>query len=190
MIYPIRLYGDPILRSHALPVRDFGEIAEIAQSMFATMVEAGGVGLAGPQVGLRQRIFVVLEYDFDDKGAPIDPPKAKHVFVNPKITASSGEELGEEGCLSLPGIYSERVPRALQITVEYQDETGTSRSLDAEGYFARAIQHEYDHLDGVLFFDRLSRSERQAFLEEHHNELAEFQRRSRILARESAVKFR
>lgn len=190
MIYPIRLYGDPILRSHALPVRDFSEIAEIARNMFATMVEAGGVGLAGPQVGLRQRIFVVFEYDFDENGAPIDPPKAKHVFVNPKITSRAGEELGEEGCLSLPGVYSERVPRSLQITLQYQDEAGTVRSLNAEGYFARAIQHEYDHLDGVLFFDRLPRDERRAFLDEHHDELAELQRRSRILARESTVKSR
>ena len=112
-----------------------------------------GVGLAANQVGVLQRIAVVE--------VPVDEhTQAQWMLVNPVITSRSGSEVGEEGCLSIPGIY-EDVARSFQITVRALDDSGVPHELEAEGYAARAVQHEIDHLDGVLFIDRLSPLKRQ-----------------------------
>lgn len=191
MVYPIRLIGDPILKKRALEVQDFANIPQIAHSMFETMFEARGVGLAGPQVGLGLRLFVFAEYheqEDQEEGAE-EPPleaivKQKWVVVNPHVTARSGQELGTEGCLSLPGLYHEEVPRSEWIKLEYQDEHGAAHTLEAEGYLARVIQHELDHLDGVFYFERLGKEDKALFLAEHATEIKEFKRQAKALLKE------
>jgi len=183
-ILPIRLYGDPILKKKALSVQDFSGIPQLAQNMFETMFEARGVGLAAPQVGIPKRMFVVAEYQEteDEEGKEADlksQVRQLYVFVNPVITFRSGNQVGTEGCLSLPGLYNDEVPRELQIKVEYQDKRGEKKELEAEGYLARVIQHELDHLDGTLFFQRLPLPLKQQFLDEHREDLADFQRQAK-----------
>ncbi len=188
-VLPIRLYGDPILRKKALPVTDFREIPRLAENMLETMFEAGGVGLAGPQVGLQKRIFVAALYHDEPEEEEEQKPlksRVKEVFVmvNPRVTFAEGEALGTEGCLSIPGLYADEVPRKFAVRVEYQDEHGTPRVLEAEDYLARIIQHEFDHLEGVLFFDRLPPAARRAFMEEHRAKLAEMQRQAKAFLKE------
>ena len=145
----IRTYGDKVLRGRNEKVKEFGpELKPLFEDMHETMMEAKGVGLAAPQVGVAKQIAIVNPEPEDEK---------KLIrMVNPRIIASSNEtERIEEGCLSVPGVRGE-VVRALKITVAFQDESGTERMLEAEGMLARIIQHELDHLNGVLFVDRLS----------------------------------
>jgi len=127
MIYPIRLYGDPVLRRRARPVQDFSGIKKLAEDMLETMFEARGVGLAAPQIGLSERLFVAVEYADEPEGEerPLrDLVRQVYVVANPVIIHREGEVEGLEGCLSLPGLYAEEVPRAERIRVEYQDEEG------------------------------------------------------------------
>jgi len=153
-VRPVRIYGDPVLRQKAVEVVGFDEVLQrLAADLRDTMRAYRGVGLAANQVGVLQRIAVV-EVPVDDE------TQAQWTLVNPIIVARSGSEVGEEGCLSIPGIY-EDVARSFGITVRALDETGAPFELEAEGYAARAIQHEIDHLDGVLFIDRLSPLKRQ-----------------------------
>ncbi|TFU15774.1 MULTISPECIES: peptide deformylase [Thermus] len=187
MIYPIRLYGDPVLRRRARPVQDFSGIKKLAEDMLETMFEARGVGLAAPQIGLSERLFVAVEYADEPEGEerPLrDLVRQVYVVANPVITHREGEVEGLEGCLSLPGLYAEEVPRAERIRVEYQDEEGRPRALELEGYMARVFQHEMDHLDGILFFERLPKAKREAFLEENRAELARMQKEARALLKE------
>lgn len=187
MIYPIRLYGDPVLRRKALPVEDFSGLKKLAEDMLETMFEARGVGLAAPQIGLSQRLFVAVEYADEPEGEerPLrDLVRRVYVVANPVLLHQEGRVEGTEGCLSLPGLYSEEVPRAERIRVAYQDEEGQERTLELEGYMARVFQHEMDHLDGVLFFERLPRAKREAFLEENRAELARIQKEARALLKE------
>ncbi|WP_243089313.1 peptide deformylase [Thermus neutrinimicus] len=187
MIYPIRLYGDPVLRKKARPVQDFAGLKKLAEDMLETMFEARGVGLAAPQIGLSQRLFVAVEYADEPEGEerPLrDLVRRIYVVANPVITHREGEVEGMEGCLSLPGLYSEEVPRAERIRVEYQDEEGRPRALELEGYMARVFQHEMDHLDGILFFERLPKAKREAFLEENRAELARMQKEAKALLKE------
>ncbi|TBH17516.1 peptide deformylase [Thermus thermamylovorans] len=187
MIYPIRLYGDPVLRRRARPVQDFSGIKRLAEDMLETMLEARGVGLAAPQIGISQRLFVAVEYAEEPEGEerPLrDLVRRVHVVVNPVLLHQEGEVEGLEGCLSLPGLYAEEVPRAERLRVEYQDEEGRPRVLELEGYMARVFQHEIDHLDGLLFFDRLPKARREAFLEENRAELARIQKEARALLKE------
>ncbi|MFN4232273.1 peptide deformylase [Thermus sp.] len=187
MIYPIRLYGDPVLRKKARPVQDFAGLKKLAEDMLETMFEARGVGLAAPQIGLSQRLFVAVEYADEPEGEerPLrDLVRRIYVVANPVITHRVGEVEGMEGCLSLPGLYSEEVPRAERIRVEYQDEEGRPRALELEGYMARVFQHEVDHLDGILFFERLPKAKREAFLEENRAELARMQKEAKALLKE------
>lgn len=107
-----------------------------------------------------------------------------HVVANPVLLHGEGEVEGLEGCLSLPGLYSEEVPRAERIRVAYQDEEGRERTLELEGYMARVFQHEMDHLDGILFFERLPKAKREAFLEENRAELARMQREAKAFLKE------
>ncbi len=194
-LLPIRLYGDPVLRKKALPVGEFSGLDELAENMVETMLEYGGVGLAAPQVGLARRLFIAAEYALEEEEAeaeederPRSVLKNLYVMVNPRITYRAGEQVGTEGCLSIPGVYSDDVPRDLQIRVEYQDVSGQPRELEAEGYLARVIQHELDHLEGILFFDRLPAELRRDFLSEHRGELAEMQRQAKAFLRELKAK--
>ena len=190
-VLPIRLYGDPILRKKARPVTDFSEIPRLAENMLETMFEAGGVGLAGPQVGEAKRIFVAALYqdlpEEEEERVPLkNRVKETFVMVNPRITFAEGEQVGTEGCLSLPGLYSDDVPRKFRVRLEYQDEYGNPKVLEAEDYLARIVQHELDHLEGILFFDRLPPSLRKQFLEENRAELARMQREAKAFLRELA----
>jgi len=148
----LRFYGDPILREQVPPVEDFDEtLFEEASAMVETMVRERGIGLAGPQVGLRKRLIIALEMeDVDDEDAePL-------VLVNPEVLERSREAwVLEEGCLSIPGVNGE-VTRALTATVRYQDVEGAEHTVEAKGMFARILLHEIDHLNGRLFIDYLS----------------------------------
>lgn len=150
----VRVYGDPVLRERAREVTEFDDsLRTLAADMEDTMHAYNGVGLAANQVGVAQRILVV--------DVPVDDERReRHTLVNPVLSELSGSETGEEGCLSIPGIY-EDVKRALRLRVRAQDAFGKPVEFAAEGYLARAIQHEVDHLDGVLFVDRLGPLKKQ-----------------------------
>jgi peptide deformylase len=140
----VRLYGDPVLRQGAAPVREItAEIKRIIADMTETMWHQVGIGLAAPQVGLPHRILVM---DDGQGGA--------QALINPEIETRSGAVREEEGCLSLPGIFGV-VERSKTVTVRAMDADGKPVSLEATGLKARIVQHELDHLDGVLFIDRL-----------------------------------
>ena len=153
-VLPVRIYGDPVLRRAAAPIERFDqELRSLVADLNETMHAYNGVGLAANQVGLARRVAVV--------DVPIDDAhRVRATLVNPVILERQGSEVNEEGCLSIPGIY-EDVSRAYAIAVRAHDEHGQEYDLRAEGYLARAIQHEIDHLDGVLFIDRLSPLRRQ-----------------------------
>lgn len=144
MILDITKLGEEILRRKAEPVAEVNdEIRRLVSDMFDTMIEADGVGLAGPQVGRSLRVFVLIADD-----------DVRRVFINPQIIRTSGELCDyEEGCLSVPKVY-ESIRRPKEVTVQALDENGRSFTLEADGLLARIIQHENDHLDGVMFIDR------------------------------------
>ena len=157
----IRLYGDPVLKQVSAPVTRFdAELARFGDDLLETMRDAHGAGLAAPQVGVLKRMFA---YDVG-----VDEETGEHPFgvlVNPVITRWEGEQDGEEGCLSFPGLYYE-CTRAMAVTVAANDVRGQRLELDGEGLLARCIQHEIDHLDGVLFIERLSRGDRKRALKQ------------------------
>lgn len=198
MIYKIRYYGDPVLRRRAAPVTVFdATLGVLAQDMLETMYAASGVGLAAPQIGLSKRLFVALELaeqeaEEETEGEVLTSREkrekwgvqAEHVMVNPEVISRDGVQYGTDGCLSLPGLYVERMKRDERMRVRYQDVGGAWHERDAEGHFAHVIQHELDHLNGVLFFDRLPEPEKRTFLEEHRSELAELQREAKAYLRD------
>jgi peptide deformylase len=144
VILRIRTLGDPVLREPAKPVTEFGPpLRKLYDDMVETMIAAPGVGLAGPQVGLSLRVFV-----FDDGETG---PK---FMANPELSDPVGELLEDEGCLSIPGPYHP-TPRFARIHCRGQDLEGTSYEMVGEGLLARIFQHETDHLDGMLYIDRL-----------------------------------
>ena len=157
-ILPIRIYGDPVLHEPAEPVGDItDDVRALVDDMFETMDAAPGVGLAGPQVGVGKRLFV-FGYEEEDgtvrRGVAIDPD----LFVSPTVPESIEElddEVESEGCLSFPG---ERYPlrRAHSALLRARDLEGAPYELRAEGWFARILQHEFDHLEGVIYCDRLT----------------------------------
>ena len=153
---PVRLLGDPILRASALPVEEVDEeIRTLIADMFDTMYAEEGVGLAAPQVGVGQRVIVV------DPREPEVPPFA---LINPEVQETAGElEKGEEGCLSIPGL-KELVERPARVVVTGMDEAGERVRLEAEGLLARILQHEVDHVNGILFIDRVSPLKRMMLL--------------------------
>ena len=155
MIYPIVVYGNPVLRQQAEPIsQDYPQLSTLIDDMFKTLTKSGGVGLAAPQIGLSIKLFILdLSVMAED-----DPSYAtfKKVFINPKITHFSDEtEITEEGCLSVPGL-SERVKRSLSVTITYMDQNWQEHTETYNGFPARAIQHEYDHLLGTMYVDKIS----------------------------------
>jgi peptide deformylase len=159
MILPIRVYGDPVLREQTIPVEgDSADLQALIDSMIETMRGAEGIGLAASQVGRTERVFVVdlAPLAEPDGGDGVAWPAQPMVFINPVIEEESDEECEyEEGCLSIPDLR-ELVVRSERIRVRYLDRTFTPQVLEADDVLARVIQHEYDHLDGVLFTDRIT----------------------------------
>jgi peptide deformylase len=153
-VLPVRIYGDPVLRLKAKTIAEVTDTTKpFVRDMFDTMFAEDGVGLAAPQVGVSERLLVLA--------VPIKRGKRVDMtLINPEIVKAEGWELGEEGCLSVPGVYDE-VKRAYAIELKALDESGRQVEMKAEGYLARAIQHEIDHLNGVLFVDRLGMLQRQ-----------------------------
>ena len=155
MLLPIYLYGQPVLRKVAEEVpADYQELPALAENMFSTMDKASGVGLAAPQVGLALRMFVV-----DGSCLAEDYPECdgfKRCMVNPELLEESEEtDTKDEGCLSIPGIY-EHVKRPTWIVMKYHDENMVEHEERIEGFAARMVLHEYDHLDGKMFIDHVS----------------------------------
>src|SRR5580698_1112346 len=150
-------YPDPVLERPAEPVTEFNqELAKFVDDMFESMYAAKGIGLAAPQVGVSKRITVV-DLSFKEK------PQDKIVLINPEITVREGKQYEEEGCLSLPDIR-EKVTRAAKVTVRAQNVKGDWFEMDGEELLSRAFQHEIDHLDGILFFRRVSALKRDLIL--------------------------
>jgi peptide deformylase len=151
--FGIRKYGDRVLRGKGKIVEEFGrELKPLFEHMERTMIAARGVGLAAPQIGISKQIAIMNPEPEDD---------TKLIkMINPRIVAASKETAKiDEGCLSVPGVRGD-VERPERVTVVYQDESGKEHTLEAEGLLARIVQHELDHLNGVLFIDRLSLAKR------------------------------
>ena len=147
-IHKIITTENPILRQKAKKVHRFDpSIAKLIDDMFETMHSAHGVGLAAPQIAVSLRIFVA---EFEEH---------KIAMVNPEIIKAEGEETGTEGCLSIPGYVGDNIRRATSVVVKGQDARGKAIRVRAENWLARILQHEIDHLDGILFLDRLDRPE-------------------------------
>ena len=154
--YPLRIFGDPVLKLRASEVEEItGDLVPLVNGMYATMALEEGVGLAAPQIGVRKRIFT---YDLHEGEGP-------NVVINPEIVEMSGEQLAEEGCLSVPGLRFEIV-RAEQVTMRGVDLDGNEVVLEGDDLLARMIQHEIDHLDGVLVLDRIDPDVRREALRE------------------------
>ncbi len=150
----VLVYPHPVLRRGGKVVTQFdADLQKLSAQMMEAMYEEGGVGLAAPQVGIELKLLVLN---------PSGDPKERSgelTLLNPRITRKKGREFGEEGCLSFPGIQAE-VERWIDITITYQDLAGAEQTMKAEGWLARIIQHELDHLDGVVFVDRLTAGEK------------------------------
>lgn len=153
-VLPIRLYPDPVLREPAAPVTAVDDsVRKLIVDMRETMHAAEGAGLAAPQIGVQRRVFV---YRFGEE-------EEVRALVNPEIVSSDGEQIGDEGCLSIPGL-AYPVTRAQHVRVRGLDENGDPVEFEAEDFDARVIQHESDHLDGILYIDRIDREFRREAL--------------------------
>ncbi|MBT8253389.1 MAG: peptide deformylase [Flavobacteriaceae bacterium] len=163
MILPIVAYGDPVLRKKCKPIgKDFPKLDELISNMYESMYAADGIGLAAPQIGSPVRIFIVDASPFaDDEDTFSEEERLylkdfKKTFINARVIEESGDDWAfNEGCLSIPFIR-EDVFRQSKIKIEYQDENFNSHIEEFDGLVARIIQHEYDHIEGVLFTDKLS----------------------------------
>ncbi len=153
MIYPIVAYGDPVLRKLGAEVeKDYPQLKELIENMFETMYESHGVGLAAPQIGKAINLFIIDSSRFEDEKYP----HVKKVFINAEILEETGDKWDfEEGCLSIPHIR-ENVKRHETLRIRYQDENFETHEETYDGIVARVIQHEYDHVKGIMFVDRLS----------------------------------
>uniref|UniRef100_UPI0040482FD3 peptide deformylase n=1 Tax=Algoriphagus sp. TaxID=1872435 RepID=UPI0040482FD3 len=153
MIYPIVAYGNPVLKKEAEELPEGSDLTQLIQDMYATMDHAHGVGLAAPQINQGVRLFVIdstmmLDEDEEEKGI-------RRVFINPILLDEYGDSFGfEEGCLSIPDVRAEII-RPEKLTLEYYDENWNLKEEEFSGMTARVIQHEYDHLEGILFVDYL-----------------------------------
>jgi peptide deformylase len=156
MIYPILAYGDPVLRQPGEDINaNYPNLKQVIDDMWSTMYKAQGVGLAAPQVGLSIRLFIVDSVQLENEKKLPGFKGIKQVFINPVILDEEGEEWKyEEGCLSIPGIR-ENVWRKPTLRLRYLDENFREHIKDFDNINARVIQHEYDHIEGVLFTDRL-----------------------------------
>lgn len=150
MVLRIVKYGDPVLETKAKPVTEFGtpELRQLVDDMFETMYANKGIGLAAPQVAVSERLAVI------DPSAGEDP-NAKLVLINPEILVKEGSQIGEEGCLSIPG-FREDVKRAYKVRLRARNADGEYYETEGEELLSRAMQHEIDHLNGVLFLSHLS----------------------------------
>lgn len=154
----LHLLGSPVLRQRSAEVREFDdETRQFVDDLFETMAAAKGVGLAANQVGVARRVAVV------------DADGQRFAMINPRIVEASLPETAEEGCLSIPDVYGD-VRRPARVTLEAEDANGKTFRLEAEGLVARAIQHELDHLDGILFLDHLSPVKRGLLLRKWRKE--------------------
>ncbi|MFH4966154.1 peptide deformylase [Gaetbulibacter sp. M235] len=167
MILPIVAYGDPVLKKMGASItKDYPNLDKLIEDMFETMYNAYGVGLAAPQIGLPIRLFVIDTTPFsEDDDLTAEEKKTldgfKRVFINAKIIKEEGDEWPfNEGCLSIPDIR-EDVFRQPKLTIEYVDENFIAHIEEFDGLIARVIQHEYDHIDGILFTDKLSALKRR-----------------------------
>jgi peptide deformylase len=148
-IHPVVKYPDPVLSKKGEPVTEFGpDLAQFVEEMWASMYAAHGIGLAAPQVGVSKRI-TVIDVSFKER------PDERLVLINPEIIEREGKQFEEEGCLSLPEIR-EKVQRSARVKVRAQDINGEFFEAEGEELLSRAMQHEIDHLDGILFIDRIS----------------------------------
>ena len=160
MKLPIVAYGDPVLRQRTEEIdEDYPELKQLIDNMFETMYAANGVGLAAPQIGLPIRLFVIDASPFgeDDEDGPGDPTAKdfKRVFINPILVEENGEKWAfSEGCLSIPHI-NEEVSRKKDVVINYLDENFEEQEESLTGLAARVVQHEYDHIEGKLFIDKL-----------------------------------
>ena len=153
-VKPIRLFGDPVLRTKAEPVRDFdAELRRLVKDLTDTMMEAPGLGLAAPQIGVGLRVFT---YNIDDEIGHL---------INPVLSLSGDVEIDDEGCLSFPGLQYP-TPRAYHMVATGFNMHGDPVTIDGDGQMARCVQHETDHLDGVLFVDRLDAAQRKLAMKE------------------------
>lgn len=177
MILPILAYGDPILKKESEEIDEtYTDLETLIEDMFETMYRAKGVGLAAPQIGINIRLFIVDGSPFAEKEeGEDDDPRAlgienfKKVFINPIIEEEEGEEWSfQEGCLSIPKIR-ENVSRKSDIVISYYDENWELKEERYSGYAARIIQHEYDHIEGVLFTDYLSPLKRKLLKKKLNN---------------------
>ena len=167
MVLPIIAYGDPVLRKVATDISpDYPNLNTLIANMYDTMNHAYGVGLAAPQIGLPIRLFVVDTAPFADDDDLTEEERTflsnfKKTFINAKITEETGDKwLFNEGCLSIPGVR-EDVSRQKQITIEFVNEQFSPQQLTLTGLAARVVQHEYDHIEGILFTDKLSSFKKQ-----------------------------
>ncbi|WP_313367198.1 MULTISPECIES: peptide deformylase [Sphingobacterium] len=160
MKLPIVAYGDPVLRQRTEEIdEDYPELKQLIDNMFETMYAANGVGIAAPQIGLPIRLFVIDASPFgeDDEDGPGDPTAKdfKRVFINPILVEESGDKWAfSEGCLSIPHI-NEEVLRKKDVVINYLDENFEEQEEELTGLAARVVQHEYDHIEGKLFIDKL-----------------------------------
>jgi peptide deformylase len=160
MARPITQAGDPVLRQKAKKCKSFGPpLDTLVTEMLDAMHAADGLGLAAPQISVPLRVIVIeMPSELDEEGNEIHPSRL-YVYCNPEIVAASGEEEGQEGCLSVPGYVGE-VKRATSVTVKGQDTKGRKIRTKATGLLARAFQHEIDHINGILFIDRVDSPEK------------------------------
>lgn len=162
MVKKIFTYGSSVLRQHSSEIVNDEDINDLKENLFETLAKEGGIGLAAPQIGILKRAFVI-----DTSALDVDDPKSetiKKFFLNPKILSLSKQtNIYSEGCLSIPGIYEE-VERPESIKVTYLNELLNQVETEINGIEARIFQHEYDHLEGILFVDRLSKVRRSMIM--------------------------
>lgn len=160
MAYDIRTYGDPVLKAQAAPVEEIdGKVARLVNDLFATLRESdNGLAIAAPQVGVQKQVFV-----WDVHGEQM-------AIINPQIVEARGEYVYDEGCLSIPGLYVE-LTRPNEVLIRGYDVNGNEIELEADELIGRMFQHETDHLNGVLMFDRMEPEQRKAALKEYRKVL-------------------
>ncbi len=165
-VLEIKKYPDKILRKKALPVKSAQDenMQRLIDNMIETMYDAPGMGLAAPQVGVSLRLCVI------DTTAG-EQQESLHVLINPEVVNKSEAETAEEGCLSIPGYHYE-VKRAAHVVVRYTDRDGKKAQLEADGILSRALQHEIDHLNGMLLIDRIGTVRKDQFKRKYKKELA------------------